>query len=189
MNSITQNRDRETPVRKNSIERPVLSIAAPSLHLFNKIEELIPILESFKIPFEVSIVAAHRAPNKALYYIHGLEKKGIEVVIACGSGSAHLPGMIASLTNIPIIGIPLESKFLDSFDSLVSIVQMPKGVPVATVGIGSSYNAAILACQILSLKYPFLRHKIKVHKKGLGKNVETEASNIRKQYSINSVRK
>jgi 5-(carboxyamino)imidazole ribonucleotide mutase len=180
MNSFTQNRDRITLVRKNSIERPVVSIAAPSLLLFNKIEELIPILESFEIPFEVSIVAAHRAPNKALYYIHALEKKGIEVVIACGSGSAHLPGMIASLTNIPVIGIPLESNFLDGLDSLVSIVQMPKGVPVATVGLGSSYNAAILACQILSLKYPFLRRKIKVHKKQLESNVEAEASNIRK---------
>jgi 5-(carboxyamino)imidazole ribonucleotide mutase len=160
-----------------------VSIAAPSLHLFNKIEELIPVLESFKIPFEVSIVAAHRAPNKVLYYIRDLEKKGIEVVIACGSGSAHLPGMIASLTNIPVIGIPLESNFLGGFDSLVSIVQMPKGVPVATVGMGSSYNAAILACQILSLKYPFLRDKIKVHKKELEMTVETEANSIRKRTS------
>lgn len=158
-----------------------VSIAAPSLRLFNKIEEVIPLLETFKIPYEISIVAAHRAPNRALYYIHDLEKKGIELVIACGSGSAHLPGMIASLTNIPVIGIPLESNFLDGLDSLVSIVQMPKGVPVATVGMGSSYNAAILACQILSLKYPYLRGRIKAHKKELERTVEIEANSIRKQ--------
>ena len=89
--------------------------------------------------------------------------------------------MIASLTNIPVIGIPLESNFLDGLDSLVSIVQMPKGVPVATVGMGSSYNAAILASQILSLKYPYLRDKIKAHKKELERTVETEANSIRKQ--------
>ncbi|MGH9985647.1 MAG: 5-(carboxyamino)imidazole ribonucleotide mutase, partial [Nitrososphaeraceae archaeon] len=181
MNSLTQNSDSVIRGRKGSIERRVVSIAAPSLQLFNKIKELIPVLESFKIPYEISIVAAHRAPNKTLRYIDDLEKKGIEVVIACGNGSAHLPGMIASLTNIPVIGIPLESSFLGGLDSLVSIVQMPKGVPVATVGMGSSYNAAILAGQILSLKYPFLRDRIKVHKKELEISVETEDNSIRGQ--------
>jgi 5-(carboxyamino)imidazole ribonucleotide mutase len=181
MNSLTQNSDGVIRGRKDSIERHVVSIAAPSLQLFNKIKELIPVLESLKIPYEISIVAAHRAPNKTLRYIDDLEKKGIEVVIACGSGSAHLPGMIASLTNIPVIGIPLESNFLGGLDSLVSIMQMPKGVPVATVGIGSSYNAAILACQILSLKYPFLRDRIKVHKKELERGVETEDNSVRGQ--------
>lgn len=164
--------------RKRSIEGHVVSIAAPSLELFNKIKELIPVLESFKIPHAVSIVAAHRAPNHALRYIRDLEKKGFEVVIACGSGSAHLPGMIASLTNIPVIGIPLESNFLGGLDLLVSILQMPKGVPIATVGMGSSYNAAVLACQILSLKYPFLRDRIKAHKKELEITVETEANSF-----------
>lgn len=106
MNLLTQNSDSVIRGRKGSIERRVVSIAAPSLQLFNKIKELIPVLESFKIPYEISIVAAHRAPNKTLRYIDDLEKKGIEVVIACGNGSAHLPGMIASLTNIPVIGIP-----------------------------------------------------------------------------------
>ena len=89
--------------------------------------------------------------------------------------------MIASLTNIPVIGIPLESNFLGGLDSLVSIMQMPKGVPVATVGMGSSYNAAILACQILSLKYPFLRDRIKLHKKELEINVETEDNSVHGQ--------
>ena len=181
MNSLTQNSDSKIQGTKGYIERQVVSIAAPSLQLFNKIKELIPVLESFKIPYEISIVAAHRAPNKTLRYIDDLERKGTEVVIACGSGSAHLPGMIASLTSIPVIGIPLESNLLGGLDSLVSIMQMPKGVPVATVGMESSYNAAILACQILSLKYPFLRDRIKVHKKELELAIETEDNNVRGQ--------
>ena len=181
MNSLTQNSDSKIQGTKDYIKRQVVSIAAPSLQLFDKIKELIPVLESFKIPYEISIVAAHRAPNKTLRYIDDLEKKGIEVVIACGSGSAHLPGMIASLTSIPVIGIPLESNLLGGLDSLGSIMQMPKGVPVATVGMESSYNAAILACQILSLKYPFLRDRIKVHKKELEIGVETEDNSVRGQ--------
>lgn len=99
-------------------------------------------------------------------------------MIACGSGSVHLPGMIASLTNIPVIGIPLESNFLGGFDSLVSILQMPKGVPIATVGIESSYNAAILACQILCLKYPYLKDRLRAHKKELEKIVETDRNSL-----------
>ena len=114
-------------------------------------------LDSFEIPYSVSIVAAHRAPRKTLRYIDQLESKGIEVIIACGSGSAHLPGMIASLTSIPVIGIPLASNHLGGIDSMLSMLQMPEGVPVATVGISSAYNAAIIACQILSLKYPHLK--------------------------------
>jgi 5-(carboxyamino)imidazole ribonucleotide mutase len=178
MNSYIHNKDSIIQVSKDFIERHVVSIAAPSLELFDNIKEVSTVLDAFNIPHEVSIVAAHRAPNKTLRYIDDLEKKGIEVVIACGSGSAHLPGMIASLTSIPVIGIPLESNFLGGIDSLVSIMQMPKGVPVATVGMGSSYNAAILACQILSLKYPFLRDRMKAHKEELERTVETEDNSI-----------
>jgi 5-(carboxyamino)imidazole ribonucleotide mutase len=178
MNSFVQNKECKDP-----IDHSVVSIAAPSILLLNGVKDLIPVLESFKIPYETSIVAAHRAPNKTLRYIQKLEEKGIEVIIACGSGSAHLPGMIASLTTIPVIGIPLESNFFNGLDSLVSIIQMPSGVPVATVGMGSSHNAAILACQILSLKYQFLREKIKVYKKELEKAVETEDNSVRDKYS------
>ncbi len=107
------------------IDRPVVSIAAPSIDLFNKIKETKEVLDSFEIPYSVSIVAAHRAPRKTLRYIDELESKGIEVIIACGSGSAHLPGMIASLTTIPVIGIPLVSNHLGGIDSLLSMLQMP----------------------------------------------------------------
>jgi 5-(carboxyamino)imidazole ribonucleotide mutase len=99
-------------------------------------------------------------------------------VIACGSGSVHLPGMIASLTNIPVIGIPLESNFLGGLDSLVSMLQIPKGVHVATVGIESPYNAAILACQILCLKYPHLKDRLRTNTKELEKIVETDRNSL-----------
>jgi len=92
--------------------------------------------------------------------VQQLEAKGVNVVIAAGNGSTHLPGMIASLTVIPVIGIPLRSNFQDGMDSLLSIIQMPPGVPVGTMGIDSFHNAGIFACQILSLKYPYLREKI-----------------------------
>lgn len=133
-------------------------------------------LDSFEIPYSVSIVAAHRAPRKTLRYIDQLESKGIEVIIACGSGSAHLPGMIASLTSIPVIGIPLVSNHLGGIDSMLSMLQMPEGVPVATVGISSAYNAAIIACQIPNLKYPYLKDMIRSHKNMLEQNVELEDS-------------
>jgi len=178
MNSYVHNQDNINPDSKDLIDHHVVSIAAPSLALFDSIKDVCTGLDSLNIPYKVSIVAAHRAPRKTLRYIDELEKSGIEVVIACGSGSAHLPGMIASLTTIPVIGIPLESNFLGGIDSLASIVQMPKGVPVATVGMGSSYNA----CQILSLKYPFLKHKMKTHKDGLERTVETEDNNVNDQY-------
>jgi 5-(carboxyamino)imidazole ribonucleotide mutase len=180
MNSYMHNKDNINPDNKDFIDHRVVSVAAPSRALFDNIKEVCTVLDSFNIPYKVSIVAAHRAPKKTLRYIDDLEKKGIEVVIACGSGSAHLPGMIASLTSIPVIGIPLESNFLGGIDSLASIVQMPMGVPVATVGLGSSYNAAILACQILSLKYRFLKDRIKTHKEDLERTVETENDSIKR---------
>ncbi|HEY9385770.1 MAG TPA: AIR carboxylase family protein [Nitrososphaeraceae archaeon] len=102
--------------------------------------------------------------KKTLKFIEQIESKGVEVVIAAGNGSAYLPGMVASLTTIPVIGIPLRSNFQDGMDSLLSIVQMPYGVPVGTMGINSSYNGGIFACQILSLKYPYLKEKIRLHK-------------------------
>lgn len=162
------------------INSTVVSIAAPSVNLFNKIKETEQVLQSFQIPYSVSIVAAHRAPKKTLKYIDELEANGIEIVIACGSGSAHLPGMIASLTSIPVIGIPLFNDTLGGIDSLLSMLQMPSGVPVATVGIASAYNAAIMACQILSLKYPYLKDKLRSYKKMLEEVVEREDDLVNK---------
>ena len=131
-------------VQGTSSDHHLVSIVAPSIELFNKIHEACSVLENFGIPYETTIVAAHRSPNRAIKYASNLEVRGIEVVLACGTGSAHLPGLIASLTTLPVIGIPLShaSSLLGSgTDSLLSMIQMPQGVPVATVGIDSAYNA------------------------------------------------
>jgi len=124
-------------------------------------KESAEILEFFEIPYEISIISAHRTPEKALEYAKTAEERGIEVIIAGAGGAAHLPGVIASLTLVPVIGVPIKSNFLDGLDSLLSIVQMPAGIPVATVAINNAKNAALLAIHILSIKYPELKKNLK----------------------------
>ena len=149
-------------------------IVVPSLKQFEKLKDARVVLNSFGIENEVCIVAAHWAPKKTLRFITELESKRVEVIIAAADGSAHLPGMIASLTTIPVIGVPLDGTSLQGMDSLLSIVQMPRGVPVATMAINSGHNAGVFACQILSLKYPQLKEKLNRHKEMLENQVESE---------------
>jgi phosphoribosylaminoimidazole carboxylase PurE protein len=156
----------------------LVSVVAPSLKLLDKMIDAITVLDTFQVPYTMSIVAAHRAPRRTLKFVSDLETNGTEVIIAGGAGSAHLPGMLASLTTITIIGVPLRGDSLDGIDSLYSIVQMPRGVPVAAMGIDSSYNAAIFACQILSLKYPRLKQKLVEHKQLLEKDVAAEDAQL-----------
>jgi 5-(carboxyamino)imidazole ribonucleotide mutase len=113
-------------------------------------------LESLQIPFETKIVSAHRTPQLLVSYATEAAARGLKVIIAGAGGAAHLPGMTASMTHLPVIGVPVESKSLHGMDSLLSIVQMPAGIPVATVAIGKAgaTNAAILAGSILGIKYP-----------------------------------
>jgi 5-(carboxyamino)imidazole ribonucleotide mutase len=134
-------------------------------------KESAEILEFFEIPYEISIISAHRTPEKALEYVKTAEERGIEVIIAGAGGAAHLPGVIASLTLIPVIGVPIKSNFLDGLDSLLSIVQMPAGIPVATVAINNAKNAALLAIHILSIKYPELKEKLKKYREELKNKV------------------
>ena len=116
-------------------------------------------LDKLKIKYEVKVVSAHRTPDLLYDFVSSADSKGIEIIIAGAGGSAHLPGMAASKTHLPVIGVPIKSKSLDGLDSLLSIVQMPKGIPVATVAIGKSgaINSAILAASILSSKYPKIK--------------------------------
>lgn len=107
-------------------------------------------LREFGVPFETKVVSAHRMPIDMLKYGAGAEERGLRVIIAGAGGAAHLPGMLASATVLPVIGVPVPLKYLDGMDSLLSIVQMPSGVPVATVGVGNSKNAGLLAVRILS---------------------------------------
>lgn len=159
---------------KKQAKNALVSIAVPSIKLLNDLKEVKDALDTFKIPYQVSIVAAHWAPKKTLRFISELESRGVEVIIASADGAAHLSGMIASLTVIPVIGVPLRGSSLDGLDSLLSMVQMPHGVPVGTMGINSAYNAGIFACQILSLKYPYLKQRLRSHKEMLEKKVEAE---------------
>ena len=108
-------------------------------------------LDRFKVSHEVEVVSAHRTPVKMVEYAQSARKRGLSVIIAGAGGAAHLPGMVASLTTLPVIGVPVASKNLNGLDSLLSIVQMPKGIPVATVAIGNSANAALLAVRILAV--------------------------------------
>ena len=153
-------------------------IIAPSLKLLDKMKDAITILDALQVPYSIAIAAAHRAPRKTMKLVSDLEANGTEVIIAGGAGSAHLPGMLASLTTITIIGVPLRGDSLDGVDSLYSIVQMPRGVPVGTMGIDSPYHAGIFDCQILSLKYPHLKQKMVEFKGILEKEVEAEDAQL-----------
>lgn len=116
-------------------------------------------LQKFNVPFEVRVVSAHRTPDLLFEYAGSAEKRGLEVIIAGAGGAAHLPGMLASKTSVPILGVPVESKALSGLDSLLSIVQMPAGIPVGTLAIGKpgATNAALFAISILANKYPEYR--------------------------------
>ena len=138
------------------------------------------ILEDFDISYDLTIVSAHRTPQRMVQYATEAAQKGIKVIIAGAGGSAHLPGMIASLTCLPVIGVPIRGNSLDGLDSLLSIVQMPPGVPVATVAINGGKNAAILACQILGIENKTIFEKIEKYKLELKDRVLTKASKLEK---------
>ena len=123
-------------------------------------------LESLGVPFEVKVVSAHRTPDLLFEYASSAEGRGLEVLIAGAGGAAHLPGMTAAKTALPVLGVPVESKALHGLDSLLSIVQMPAGVPVATLAIGraGAVNSALLACSILGGKYPQFREALRAHR-------------------------
>lgn len=136
--------------------------------------------EEFGISYEVDIVSAHRTPQKLVDYASSAEKRGLKVIIAGAGGAAHLPGMVASETSLPVIGVPVRSSSLDGMDSLLSIVQMPGGVPVATVAINGAKNAGILAAQIIGTSESSLRKKITEYKKNMQKEVERKSQKLQK---------
>lgn len=141
-------------------------------------KEAAEILESFGVKNEVTIVSAHRTPDRMFAYAKEASNRGVEVIIAGAGGAAHLPGMVASLTHIPVIGVPIKTKSLDGVDSLLSIMQMPGGIPVATVAINNAKNAGILAAEILGIKYPEIGEKIKAYKEKMRIEVEEKAKKL-----------
>ena len=132
------------------------------------------LLNVFKVPHEIKIISAHRTPDRMYSFAKSAEKKNIKIIIAGAGGAAHLPGMIASLSNLPVLGVPVESKFLSGLDSLLSIVQMPYGVPTATFAVGKSgaKNAALFAIGILSTNNKSLYKKLIIWKKNQTENVK-----------------
>ncbi len=136
------------------------------------------VLGEFGVPHEVTIVSAHRTPERMFDYGRDAESRGLQVIIAGAGGAAHLPGMIATLTALPVIGVPVKLSALDGMDSLLSIVQMPRGVPVATVAIDNARNAGLLAVRILGVKYPELRVKLHVFREAMRDEVLAKAARL-----------
>ncbi|MGI0029584.1 MAG: 5-(carboxyamino)imidazole ribonucleotide mutase [Nitrososphaera sp.] len=137
-------------------------------------------LREFDVRHEVRIISAHRTTRRMVEYASNAKKNGIEVIIAGAGGASHLPGMVASLTPLPVVGVPIKTKSLNGLDSLLSIAQMPPGVPVATVAINGAKNAAILACQILAVAHPEIAAKVERYKKSLESNVLGRAKMLEK---------
>lgn len=135
------------------------------------------ILEQLEVEYELTIVSAHRTPERLFDYAKQAETK-LDVIIAGAGGAAHLPGMIASITSLPVIGVPVKASNLEGLDSLLSIVQMPAGIPVATVAINNAKNAGILAAQIIGIKIPKIRQNVKQYKAQLEEIVTEKARKL-----------
>lgn len=157
--------------------RPLVAVIMGSSSDLKTMVEATEMLESFDIPHEQKIISAHRSPKALHEYIDQLKVRQVEVIIAGAGKAAHLPGVIASLTAGPVIGVPIVTSDLGGLDSLLSIVQMPKGVPVATVAIGGAANAAILAAQILGLKHPAIAERLARYKEELAAPADKSKEN------------
>ncbi len=140
--------------------------------------EAAKVLEDFGLRYEINVVSAHRTPDKLYKYATTAQKRGIKTIIAGAGGSAHLPGMTASMTPLPVIGVPIKTKSMDGIDSILSIAQMPPGVPVATVGINSGKNAGLLAIQILALSDTVLSDKFSAYKQKMASENEEKGKKL-----------
>ena len=152
-------------------KKPLVGIIMGSDSDLPVMKEAAEVLEEFGIPHEVTIVSAHRTPGRLYRYAEEAVDRGLKVIIAGAGGAAHLPGMVAAITEIPVIGVPVKSRSMGGLDSLYSIVQMPPGVPVATVAINGARNAGILAAQILGVKDSEIREKVKAFKGAMTEKV------------------
>ena len=142
----------------------------------------IDVLVDFGVPHEVRIVSAHRTPEVMVDYAKSAVDRGLKVIVAGAGGAAHLPGMTASLTPLPVIGVPVPLKQLDGLDSLLSIVQMPGGIPVATVAVGNAKNAGLLAVRILAASDPELLHAMTKYQAELAATISEKDADVRKRY-------
>lgn len=161
------------------MSKPVVGIIMGSQSDLKVMAEAAKVLETLQVPFEVTVVSAHRTPQRLFDYSTKAADRGIKVIIAGAGGAAHLPGMVASLTHLPVIGVPVKSSnSIDGWDSVLSILQMPGGVPVATVALNGATNAGVLAAQIIGTSNETVAQNLKNYKEDLRRKVETSALQI-----------
>jgi 5-(carboxyamino)imidazole ribonucleotide mutase len=153
--------------------KPLVGIIMGSISDLETMKEAANILDEFEIPHELRVVSAHRTPDLMVEYASTAAERGLEVIIAGAGGAAHLPGMTAAFTVLPVIGVPVQTKTLQGLDSLLSIVQMPAGVPVATMAIGNAKNAGLMAARILATKYPAIATKLKLYIEAVANEVKS----------------
>ena len=160
--------------------KPIIGIVMGSDSDLEIMQDAAKILDEFKIPYELTIVSAHRTPKRLYEYSLNAQKRGVKIIIAGAGGSAHLPGMIASLTPLPVIGVPIKTKSMNGLDSLLSIAQMPPGIPVATVAVNGAKNAGILAVSILGTNDSNMLKKVSEFKTKLKNSVLEKAKILEK---------
>ncbi len=163
------------------MKKPLVGILMGSESDLPVMEKAAEVLKELSIPFEMEISSAHRLPEKTAKYAKGARKRGIEVLIAGAGMAAHLAGVLASHTTLPVIGVPIKSGPLNGADALYSTVQMPPGIPVATVGIDGAKNAAYLACEILSIKYPEIVKRIEEFRSKMKKSLEEKSKALKQR--------
>ncbi len=165
------------------MKKPLIGILMGSESDLPVMEKAAEVLKEMGVSYEMEISSAHRLPEKTAKYAKSARKRGIEVLIAGAGMAAHLAGVLASHTTLPVIGVPIKSGALNGADALYSTVQMPPGVPVATVGIDGAKNAAYLACEILSIKYPEITKKIEDFRSRMRKSLEEKSKEIKRKRS------
>lgn len=158
-----------------------VAVIMGSISDYDIVAKAVDILEMFSVPYQARVLSAHRTPNQAAEFASKAEQNGFSVIIAAAGKAAHLAGVLAAHTTVPVIGIPIQSSALDGLDALLSTVQMPPGVPVATVGINGAENAALLAVQILALNDGLLKEKLKDYRLKMEKSVEQKDIELQKK--------
>lgn len=163
------------------MNHPLVGIIMGSDSDLPVMKEAAAALDEFGVAYECTVVSAHRTPGRLMKYAASAAERGLSVIIAGAGGAAHLPGMVAAVTSLPVIGVPVRSSNLQGLDSLLSIVQMPGGVPVATVAINGARNAGLLAVSMLGIKDPALREQLDQFKADLRATVEDKAARLEAQ--------
>ena len=156
------------------MDAPVVGIIMGSDSDWPTMRDAGELLKDFKVGVEAKVVSAHRTPHTMVEYAESAASRGIKVIIAGAGGAAHLPGMVASLTTLPVIGVPIALKYLDGMDSLLSIVQMPNGIPVATVAVGAAKNAALLAIRMLATEDKVLADRLAIYQAKMRDEVQAK---------------